>query len=313
MDIKHEPEKILFVKLGRQGSFEKDCIEKNNSLKLDYREINHELCIAKNWDKVEEEIKKLYKTEKSATTNHRNQVQKFYEEPETTMWITFYNGILRYCYAKKEIILNDDMTKERRTISGWKSEDINGKTLFKQYLSGRLTKVEGYRGAICSVREKEYLLHKINGTTSKELEEVEQDLRSLQEKIGKLIKKLNPKDFEIFVDLIFRAASWSRAGLLGKTIKTIDIELIAPVTNEKAVVQVKSESNMNVFNEYKDRLSNMDAYYDKFFFVTHTPTPEFQKYIESLEETKIQIWDCNKLSELSIHAGLIEWLINVAP
>lgn len=305
------PQNILFIKLGEKGSYEKYCIE-NNKMKLGYQEINHNNCLSGRWDDVYSQIEILYRTVKTASTSHKNQIKKFYEEPESTMWITFYNGKLWYCYAESEITYNHDGTKERNVIGSWRDCDSQGNTLFIQYLSGRLTKVQGFRGTICEVKEKEYLLHKINNTQSIELSNVERDLKSLRVSIQLLIKKLNPKDFEVFIDLLFRSAGWSRIGALGKEIKTIDIELLAPVTNEKAIVQVKSQSSYNVFREYRERLLEMMEY-DKYFFVTHTPDKKLAQYIESKEEELIEIWDSAKLAEFSINAGLIEWLINVAP
>ena len=198
------------------------------------------------------------------------------------------------------------------TLSGWKDTDSKGNSLFIQYLSGRLTKVQGFRGTICDIKEKEYLLHKINNTQSKELVSVEKDIQSLKGNLELLIKKLNPKDFELFIDLLFRSAGWSRIGVLGNTTKTIDIEFLAPVTNERAIVQVKSESNLATFLEYKSRMGSM-VEYDKFFYVTHTPSKDLQNYINQNTEGGFQIWDSKKLSELSINAGLIEWIVSVAP
>ena len=307
----HNPGNVLFIKLGRKGKYEKECIEKKSSIKLGYREIDHSSCINGDWKKVSEQMARI-NTFQTAITSHKNQIRRFYEEPESTMWISFYEGKLWYCYAKSNIILNDDGTKERKTLDGWKDVDANNNTLFIQFLSGRLTKVQSFRGTICDVKEKKYLIHKINNTQSEELANVEKNLKLLKENLEKLIKKLNPKDFEVFIDLIFRSAGWSRAGILGNNVKTIDIELLAPVTNERAVVQVKSESNMKKFQEYKNRLTSMDEY-DKYFYVTHTPSSELQSYIDLQEESDIQIWDAKKLSDLSINAGLIEWLINVAP
>jgi hypothetical protein len=64
--------------------------------------------------------------------------------------------------------------------------------LFFQYLSGRLTKVQGFSGTICEVKEREYLLNKINNTQSIEFATVEKDLQALRKSIQQLIKKLNP-------------------------------------------------------------------------------------------------------------------------
>lgn len=307
------PKNILFIKLGEKGSYEKECIEQNSSIKLGYREIDHSLCINGQWDDVNNEIQTKHpETVQTAITSHKNQIRKFYEEPSSTMWITFYNSKLWYCYADSNVTYNSDGTKERKTLSNWSDKDSHGKVLFIQFLSGRLTKVQGFRGTICDVKEKDYLLHKINNTQSKELNKVETDLQSLKVSLEALIKKLNHKDFEVFIDLIFRSAGWSRFGHLGNTIKTIDIELLAPVTNERAVIQIKSQSNLAVFNEYKSRFLNMNEY-DKYFFVTHTPSIELQTYIDSGDETEIQLYDSKKLSELCINSGLIEWLVNVAP
>jgi hypothetical protein len=303
---------ILFIKLGEKGRYEKECIEEKSTIKLGYREINHMYCINGRWDEVSNQIQSDYGTVQTATTSHKNQIRKFYEEPRTTMWITFYNSKLLYSYADETVMLNSDGTKERKTIDGWHETDSEGNTLFIQFLSGRLTKVQGFRGTICDVKEKEYLLHKLNNTQSDELKNVEKDLLSLRKNLELLIKKLNHKDFEIFVDLLFRAAGWSRMGHIGSTIKTLDIELLAPVTNERAVIQVKSQSNLATFNEYKIRLLSMNEY-DKYFFITHTPLNDLQQYIDAGTETDIKIYDAKILSELSINAGLIEWIINVAP
>jgi hypothetical protein len=307
----HNPKDIFFIKLGMGGQYETECIEKNNTIKLGYDEISHDLCIKGEWDTVLSEIQNKYKTWPSATTSHRNQVRRFYEEPEETLWITFYKNKLWHCYAKREIILNPDGTKERKTLNGWSDSDTNGKQLFIQALSGRLTKVQGFRGTICDIKEKIYLLHKINGTQSPELIAVEESVFSLKKALTTLLRSLNWKDFETLVDLIFRAAGWSRIGVAGKTVKTIDLELISPVTNERALVQIKSESNLQTFIEYKDKFKDM-AEYEKYFFIVHTPSADLRNYIESETETEVLIYDDKKLVDLCINAGLIEWLVSVA-
>ncbi len=172
--------------------------------------------------------------------------------------------------------------------------------------------MQGFRGTICDVKEKEYLLHKINNTQSVELETVELNLSSLKTSLEKLIKRLNPKDFEVFVDLIFRSSGWSRIGTLGKTTKDIDIELLTPITNERAVVQIKSQSNLKTFKEYKNRLAGFVQDYEKIFFVTHSPSKDLADYIEKNQDEEIIFYDSRRISELCINAGLIEWLINVA-
>lgn len=303
--------RVLFIKLGEKGSLEQKCID-GGLIELDYSEIDHQSCLDGNWVLVNRQIADAYGTAPNATTSHKNQIRRFYEEPAETLWITFHNGKLWHCFADRKIDLTANGTKTRKTIGGWKDHDSAGKTLFIQSISGRLTKVQGFRGTICEVEEKEYLLHKLNNTQSRELEAVEKNIASLKKNLEALIKRLNPQDFEVFVDLIFRAAGWSRIGELGKTVKTIDIELMAPVTNERAVVQVKSQSDRGVYSDFEARLEALQGY-DKRFFVTHSPTPDLAKHINSRSEANIIFWDVQQLSELSINAGLIDWLIKVAP
>ncbi|QEN03293.1 hypothetical protein EW093_00750 [Thiospirochaeta perfilievii] len=307
----YTPERINFIKLGVKGDFEKECIETNGTIKLGYNEIDHQLCMSGQWEKVSDLITKEYSTVQSATTSHKNQIKKFYEEPESAMWVTFYNNSLWYCFAQPGIQVNDDGSKVRNTVGGWKNIDINGKQLFIQELSGRLTKVQGFRGTICDVKEKEYLLNKINGKQSKEVIAVEKSLVELKKNLKLIIKKLNWKDFEIFIDLIFRSAGWSRVGIAGKTAKTIDLELLAPVTDERAIVQIKSESSLKTFNDYKTDFLNMNEY-DKYFFIVHSPANDLRNYIDSKLEKDIIIYDDSKLSELCINGGLIGFLLDLS-
>jgi len=309
-------ENVLFIKLGFGGCFEKECIDEGK-IKLAYEEVPHHFCLENEWEQVSATIAEVYGTNKGATTSHRNQVKRFYTEPDTTMWITFHDCKLYYCHADSEVIFDEvTRTKTRQTLNGWKCVDSQDKTLFTQSLSGKLTKVQGFRGTICEVYEKEYLLNKINNTQHPVIKAVEDNLSDLKSSLVNLIKELSPQDFEIFVDLIFRSAGWSRVGSSGSTIKTLDIELVAPVTNERAIVQVKSESSFGLFEEYKERLKIPE--YGKAFYVTHTPDQKLQEHIahqnnaeiESEEAEQIQVWDENKLAELSINAGLIEWLLS---
>ncbi|ATC85051.1 hypothetical protein [Pseudoalteromonas arctica] len=308
MTIKAEA--VLFIKLGSKGDYERECIEKEGTIKLDYKQIPHELCLSNNWDKVSEFVAMEYNTNKASTTSHRNQIKKFYTEPKTTMWITFYDCKLWYCFAEEEVLLDESSrTKSRKTVGGWRSVDSQNNSLFIQALSGKLTKVQGFRGTICDVKEKEYLLNKINNTQHPDVKNVETNLVSLKLSLEKIIQLLSPQDFEVFVDLIFRSSGWSRVGSAGNTIKTLDIELLAPVTGERAIVQVKSQSNLSLYKEYEERL-NIEGY-DRAFYVTHTPDKKLSDHINSMDKNNsIQVWDAEKLADLSVNAGLIEWLVS---
>lgn len=297
--------KVLFIKLGQSGKFEKECIEINQTLRLGYREVDHKLCVAGQWDKVHEYFTTEENSKTFVATSHSNQIKQFYEEDDKTLWITFYANKLWWCFSKPEITLLSDKTKTRPVIGKWSDKDLNNTVLLAGNISGKLLKTQGFRGTICSVPEKKYALAKINCEQMKEILEVEQAMFNLKTKLTFLIQNLQWKDFETLVDLIFRQAGWQRVGDTGKTQKTLDLELFAPVTGERAIVQIKAQSDLQQFLSYQEQFAIMNDY-DKFFYVVHTAKNNLTNY-ENETETKLYLVD--KVAELSISAGLVEWII----
>ena len=297
--------KVLFIKLGQGGKFEKECIENNHTLRLGYREVDHKLCLTGQWDKVHDYFTTEENSKTFVATSHSNQIKQFYEEDEKTLWITFYANKLWWCFSKPEITLLTDKTKTRPVIGKWSDKDINGNVLLAGNISGKLLKTQGFRGTICSVPEEKYALAKINSEQMKEVVEVEQAMFNLKTKLTFLIQNLQWKDFETLVDLIFRQAGWQRVGDTGKTQKTLDLELFAPVTGERAIVQIKAQSDLQQFLSYQEQFATMNDY-DKFFYVVHTAKNNLSTY-ENETETKLYLVD--KVAELTVSAGLVEWVI----
>ena len=103
-----------------------------------------------------------------------------------------------------------------------------------------------------------------------EVTKVNEAIINLKAVLTDLIRSLQWKDFETLIDLIFRQAGWQRVSETGKTQKTLDLELFAPVTGERAIVQIKAQSNRQEFLEYQEKFKEMSNDYDKFFYVVHT-------------------------------------------
>lgn len=297
--------KVLFIKLGEGGKYETDCIEKDNTLRLGYREVDHKLCDNQKWGKVHEYFTTKENSKAFVATSHTNQIKQFYEEEDKTLWVTFYANKLWWCFSKPIITLLPDKTKTRPVNGKWSDKDINGNVLLAGNINGKLLKTQGFRGTICRVPEQKYALAKINCEQMKEVAEVEQAMFNLKTKLTFLIQNLQWRDFETLVDLIFRQAGWQRVGDKGKPQKTLDLELFAPVTGERAIVQIKAQSDLPQFLNYQDQFATMSDY-DKFFYVVHTAKPNLSNY-ENETETKLYLVD--KVAELTISAGLVEWVI----
>ncbi|RJQ33046.1 hypothetical protein C4572_00115 [Candidatus Parcubacteria bacterium] len=302
--------KVLFIKLGAKGSFEKECIGDRDIIKVGYREMDHNLCSVGNWQAARKDFAQKLKSSEGATTSYLNQIKYFYEAGPEVLWITFYNHKLWWCFADAKVFLEPDGTKYRKVLGSWSSRDLKGEDLRLGNLSGRLLKTQGFRGTICQVEEKDYLLSKINGEEPIEVKEAEETFDLLANKIAPIIKKLNPKDFERLIDLIFRNAGWQRISELGKEIKTIDLELANPITKDRAVAQIKSESNLKTFKEYKEKFDEMTGY-DKFFYLVHTPTKDLVEYKTENEAEKIKIYFADDIAKLAINAGLFDWILRI--
>lgn len=307
--MKVNPKNILFIKLGREGTFEKECIEKNNTLKLSFVKTDHQQCINKDWDLVKSDfIEKQVRTI-SVATNFTNQIKKFYEEDENTLWITFYKNKLWWCFSEPKITLNSDGTKTRPVIGKWSDKNILNQTLLNGNISGKLLKTQGFRGTICEVSAKEYALQKINAEQLPIVAEVENAMSALESKVSNLIQGLQWQDFELLIDLIFRQMGWQRSGVTGKTTKDIDLELFSPVTSERALVQIKTSTNLIEYKKYEEKFISMSNDYDKFFFIAHTDkNDEVRNYVET-SENQINTYLIDKVTELTISSGLLRWVI----
>src|ERR1700751_5125927 len=80
---------------------------------------------------------------------------------------------------------------------------------------------------------------------------------------------LQPFDFELLVDLVFSTSGWRRQGIVGKTQKTLDLDLTLPSTGERAFVQVKSKTTSAELAEYVGGLDDLGPY-DRMFYVYHS-------------------------------------------
>jgi hypothetical protein len=301
-----KPSSALYIKLGRGGKYEREAIERNH-LRLGYREISHELCLQGKWEDVLEELKSVSEFS-GVAIRHTNQIRLFYESDDSVLWVTFFGDRLYWCFSKREVTLLPDKWKTRPVIGQWSSVDINGKPLSKSQLSGKLLSMQGFRGTICSVKEFEYLVQKINGHIPKEVEEAQATLLKLERKIEFIIQSLHWKDFEILIDLIFRQAGWQRVSELGKTQKTIDLDLVSPITSERYGVQIKSKANLEEFENYQQQFADMQGY-TRLYFVVHTPSRDLARAKTSEE---VELWLSRDIAHWAVKYGLTDWIIDKA-
>ena len=297
---------VLFIKLGGKGEWEKDCIEgENPCIRLGYRSNQHQICLAGNWKAVRDYWLTTGNKTPGKATEATNQVKSFYTADDNAMWITFYQRKLWWCFADGHVDELSDGSRVRKTHRPWSCRDSLGKELHIDCLSGALTKVQMFQGTICKVKESSYLLRRLNGDYPEEVREAEDSLQQLEAAVNKLIQLLGWKDFEFLCDLIFRHAGWQRLSRLGKNEKTIDMELVEPVTEKHAYVQIKFQADLKTFNEYKQRFKELNSNAQAYFVVYQ---PKSDLAVSQPDESVILL-TAERLAKLAVSAGLTRWLI----
>jgi len=298
------PTRVRYIKLGEGGRWEKECLEKG-IIRFGFSSSSDErfrLCRARRWDELIKSFITHGKT-KGTATRFTNETRLFFEDDGSMLWITFMGE--RLCWGMLESSPPERHTDGdgvwRTVVSGWQWKDLKGEPLTKDRLSGALTKLAAYRGTSCDVDVADYVIRRINGQKTPEVENAVVAQEKMRESVLELMKLLGPQDFETLVDLVFSTSGWRRQGIVGKTQKTLDLDLILPSTGERAFVQVKSKTTSAELAEYVGNLDEHE-HYDRMFYVFHSGEAD-------TDDERVNTIGPDKLAELVLDAGLVNWLI----
>lgn len=296
---------VRYIKLGGGGRWEYECLFEEHSLRLGYESDQHRECLDGDWNAVREYWLGHRNGDEGSATRDVNQICDFYELPESTIWLTFHSGLMYWCNAKEFVQERPDGIRIRETVDGWRSKDATGRALRVAELDGRLTQVQAYRGTICQVQNPDYVLRRIRGEQEHEVNAAEKAISDLQDAVEKLVRGLWWGDFELLIDLIFTNAGWRRVSLLGKTQKSLDLELTSPATGRRAYVQVKSRADASTLATCIEEFREHDQH--EMYFVCHSYSgrndlPEIGK--------PVYFWGIDEISKLVCELGLTSWLIN---
>jgi len=285
--------------------WEKECVDKG-IIRFGFGSAKPErfgLCRSGRWDDLTASFVAAGRT-KGTATRFTNETRLFFEDDGSTLWITFVGERLYWGFLKgnsAEAHADGDGVW-RAIVNGWRSADVKGEELTKEQLSGALTQLAAYRGTSCSVDVADYVTRRINGQKTENVERASAALSEMKAATLDLMKDLGPGDFEILIDLIFTASGWRRLGTLGKTQKGLDIDMRLPTTGERALVQVKSRTTSAELAEYVGKLDQLGPY-DRMFYVYHSGEAE-------TDDERVIVINAEKLAELVLNSGLVNWLID---
>ena len=292
-----------FVKLGKEGIWENSSI-KESKIRIGWKSIDLQDINSKKWESVRQQLAAEI-PDKGSVTRDFKALSNICESCPDDIWITFHASKLWWTKAGEETIYEDEISKYRKTSIPWSSTNIKGDELLINKLPGSLSKTQGFRGTICKVDDKQALLRIINDNPSKIHTSIESTLNVLQISLEDAIKQLHWKDFETFVDLIFRGSGWRRISMLGESMKFSDIELEYPITHDKYQVQVKSTSTQLEFQAYVKQFSHEN--FRKLFYVVHSPDEKLSMIRDC--PSYVELIKADKLAKMAIDLGLANWLL----
>jgi len=304
-----EFDNAYYIKLGEKGSWENELLTSKNA-KIGWDHISLDLILSDDWKSIQRLIAQNYSEgkKKSGATQDFNALKNFCKASDRDVFITFHYSKLYWCFLSPEI-KSDGNSKYRSTINGWSSKDVDGNDLFTCNLTGNITKIQGFRGTLCKVEDKEALYKILNNQKPPFLEKIQNSKDQLCENIEAAFTELNPYDCENLSDLIFRQSGWQRLSNLGKQMKDFDMELWHPLTNVRMQVQVKAKADRKVFERYaSDFKKNQGAGLNKFCFMVYVPDKTLKDSFDIQDNVRLML--PKEIAELIVDLGLVEWVKN---
>ena len=247
------PIDVKFIRLGRTSRNASYCIKESKIMFGFGTATNIEFWnTLKDGNIPNQEIKAQISSGEKSSVAFR-QVKAFFEDEGDTLWVTSLNRSLYFGFSdggNAEVAQNGEVQKSMKF--GWVHKDRKGKVLEVSSLNGGITKTLSYQSTMCnfSPTYAELLVNRILCAPSAARSATENAYNCLTDELEGLIRTFKPRDFELLIELIISRAGLKRIGVAGKQEETVDLELCHPITNERLVVQVKSETSQNELEEY---------------------------------------------------------------
>ena len=305
-----EVDNIYYIKLGEGGRWAKD-IATDNKVRIGWADVDLTLIHAKDWNATRQICQASCRSIGAGTAD-ANALERFCNSTPRDIWITFHDSKMWWGRLQEGPVLQDGISKYRLLEGRWSCHSASGERLELHRLPGTITKTQGYRATICTIREKEAVLRVLSGERS-ELGQLLANARSeLYRATAEALTLLHWRDFELLVDLIFRQSGWRRVSHAGDTIKDVDLVLECPMTQRKYAVQVKASASLSVARDYQTIAR--EAGFERFYFAVHSPAKDLVDHAAEFDsDDGFDLLDASKLAVRVVDGGLTSWLIDHTP
>ncbi len=293
MGEKVDFKRAYYIKLGRGGEWEQSSISESK-LRFGWGGQSLLDINSSNWEKIRKQL----------SAKNLNALQWICESTSDDLWITFFRDMMWWCRLGAREIYQDDKSKYRLVDGKWLNQDIQGHVFEIHSISGVLSKTQAFRGTVCRVRQIDTLRRLVNAEPSPVFNGIAECETALVKSVEQGIRNLHWKDFETFVDLVFRESGWRRLSMLGGTMKSIDLELEDPITEDKYQVQIKSQATLKEFQCYANEFDRQ--HHRKLYFVVHSPDKNLSAFREFPPDVELIL--PRRLSEMVVRLGMVGWL-----
>lgn len=244
-----------------------------------------------------------------------NALQTLLDHPSQHLWITFQDDCLWWCLVEEGVTVYDGKAEDCghfwlqcKQGHGWFNRSLLNKTLAISDLPGPVTSVAGFRATVCrpgSGRPEvtEQILRVIRGETNPLVLNGREARHTYKRAVAAMLAKIAWQDFELLVSLLLERTGWVRSSELGKTRKSIDLDVENWTSGERAFVQVKAPAAQDELDDYIEQFENA-PHYSRMIFAVHTPQGE----LDVGDREKVHVWTGKKLSELVVRLGLGGWI-----
>ena len=305
-----KPSKVRFIKLGSGGRWEQLSIKERQILCFGFDSADpSQLKQMREGDW--EAVRNGWIDEKRGPgypTYVTNALKAYFEDDGTTLWVTFYAGDLYWCFLEPgepvPLPESNEGYSYRKVRGAWSNVDCKGIVLNRRTLSGAINSASRVQGTTHLLTAEKRLLQRLNGESPRSVEEVEAAYKTLVDTVKPLIGELTWQDFEVLADLITSASGWRRNNQRGGAEKTIDLDLELPLTGEIAFAQIKAKSKQAELDSYVAQAEEREGV--KMFYI-HNSSNELQT-----DAPNVYVIGQDRLAELIVKLGFVEWLVNKA-
>lgn len=304
------PSTIRYIKLGAGGRWE-DVLDQSR-LAWGTESDRHVLELSSDWTAVTQAYVSQGRLPATAT-GYTNEARAFFDGDPAAMWVTFARGRMWWAFAEPEVLaLGGDAgtgAYYRRVRGQWSDCDVGGTMLDIDRLSTRLTQLQGYQRTICglSVDQADLCRRYVNASPDPIQVAMAAARSELKHQLQALIQRLSWRDFEQLIDLSLARTGWIRVSALGGTMKDVDLVVEQSFTRERMSVQIKSKADQRVIDEYALRLDTRPVG-ERIMLICHSPSGTLVAP-PSNNQRKLELMLDQKIADLSISAGLIDWIV----